>query len=127
VGVAGALTATLVVSNSGVDDLTGVTLLARFPYYGVYNLDQSSVTGGGTCNSVSNNDICNSSEFVTWDLGDIASGAVDVTVTIPMDVLPAANGIVNGDIIILDAEVTTDAGDLSTAGDTGIVGSNPFQ
>jgi hypothetical protein len=43
-----------------------------------------------------------------------------------MDVLPTANGIVNGDLIILDAEVETDAGDQHTAGDTGIAVAGLF-
>jgi uncharacterized repeat protein (TIGR01451 family) len=125
VGVAGSFTGTLLVHNASGSDLTGVTLVARYPSYGLYNLDQTLLSPLGDCNTANTNNYCDANELIIWNVGNLATNA-DYTVTIPLNVLPAQNGIVNGDLILLDAEVTSNAGGLTTAGDTEIVGAGAF-
>jgi acyl dehydratase len=91
----------LTVTNPSGGTLFGVVLQARFPD-GVNNLNQSFLTGGGTCSG----SVCSSGDLVTWNLGTLPPGA-GVTVALPMGV---SNGLVDGQLMHLDAEVRADGG-----------------
>jgi hypothetical protein len=107
----------LTVTNQSGSTLFGVVLLARFPD-GVNNLGQASLTGGGTCSGT----ICSAGDLVTWDLGTLTAGAA-VTVSMPPVV---SNGLVDGQLLVIDASVTSDGGNgnQTLATDTVLIG--PF-
>ncbi len=116
-----ALTGTVTVTNLTTSDLTGVVLNVRWPGDGrVANINQSALSGGGTCPS----SVCSSNAFATWILGTVTSG-VPVTVTIPMTANVATYAPI-GTVILLNADVTTDTGAQATASDTAAVGTGSF-
>ena len=65
----------LTVSNQSGSQLSGVTLRARYPSGGVFNVNQDYVTGGVDCSVVTNNSYCDPNELATWNLGTLAAGA----------------------------------------------------
>jgi uncharacterized repeat protein (TIGR01451 family) len=112
------LTATLHVTNTASTSLTGVNLRARVPTDNINLFNQSVLSSGGTCVFSEGTTNCYVNEIVTWNLGTLAAGQ-SVSVTMPMVV---SSGTSSGKLIVLAAEVGSDAGDQTTASNTALVG-----
>ncbi|MCC6302285.1 MAG: DUF11 domain-containing protein [Gammaproteobacteria bacterium] len=118
IGVSQTMTVSLTVTNTGAVPLDAVSLQARFPTDGTNSLSDSLITGGGTCPGGS----CGPGEFVTWPIGTLAAGD-DVTVSMPV---PVSSSNDSGNLIAIDAQVSSATGDQAVAGDTAAVGTGSF-
>ena len=116
------LNGVLMVTNTSGTSVTGVVVQARYPTDGINGfLPQSLLSPGGTCLG-DGDSRCFPYELVTWVVGTLAPGA---TQTFSMPLVVTA-GTASGQLITLDATVSSDTGEQATATDTALVGAGPF-
>jgi hypothetical protein len=103
----------LTVTNNSFFDRSGVVARMRYPV-GLAAVSESLIQGGACDNSVSNNNQCDVTEQVIWNLGTIPAGT-GVTLSMPPKVAAAT---LPGTVIEFAASVTDSAGGTAGANET---------
>ncbi len=120
----GRLRAELTVSNRGNATLTNVQLIAWVPenIRDDSSLPENLLSGNGQCNTLGSSFNCSVRESIVWDLGTLAAGN-GVTVAVPA---LAELEVPDGELIQLDARVTSDGGVRSGESRTVAVKGTPI-
>ncbi|HXK24633.1 MAG TPA: hypothetical protein VMS55_18330 [Myxococcota bacterium] len=103
VGVGEQIDLELTLTNTSLVDVGGTTLMLRFPEeIAAFNRVLATSVSGG-CNQIVNDVLCQSGEFIVWNLGTMTAGH-SITVTIAMDLASIPDGsVVDFDAFALSA------------------------